>query len=348
MRVLFDFIHPAHINFYKHLVRELHDEGHEVVLVCLARGKIPHIMREEFPNLPCHVVGSYAKSKWGLYLRTGLFRALCLMVFVARHRPDASMTCAAFQTDFMARLFGFPSLGVYDDPSHVNFRLSRRLLYRFLLPECLGYSGRNVIPFKGLKEWAYLSPRRFVPRQEALRAYGLEPKQYIFIRDVDTASLNYRSQTINNVLRLYELGLSAEKVLLSLEDKARRTSYANWQILEEPVDDIHSLMFYSRMVISSGDSMAREGAQLGVSGVYCGNRAMEANDALENLGFLHHVTDPQTLLDAVRSGEWEVSEDEQVARRQQLLETWDDPCDMVRQNLYELVGQASPKPEGRR
>ena len=47
--------------------------------------------------------------------------------------------------------------------------------------------------------------------------------------------------------------------------------------MKEPVKDIHSLMYFSQVVISSGDSVAREGAMLGVPSIYAGIRDMPAN-----------------------------------------------------------------------
>jgi uncharacterized protein len=339
MRLLFDFLHPAHINFYKHLVRRLRDEGHEIVLVCLDRGKVPRIVRQEFPDFEVHLIGKYARSKIGLYFRTGLLRALHLAWFILRTRPDATLSVAGFQTDFMSCVLRHPSLGAYDDPDHVNFSLSRRFLDRFILPECLGYSGPNIVPMRGLKEWAYLSPKYFEPNEAAVVAIGLKPKDYIFIRDVDTVSLNYRSQVENNIKRLYDSGLSEENVVLSLENKSLRSDYPKWRILEEPVEDIHSLMHYARMLISSGDSMAREGAEMGVEAIYCGTRDMAANRALIDIGFLHHVTDTDEILRRLRGGEFDLTPQEQAARRQRLLDEWDDPNTLLYDSLMDLTGQ---------
>jgi len=337
MRILFDIIHPAHVNFYKHCVYRLREEGHDVFLVCLDRGSVPRIMAAEFPGFSVTPIGRYAKGKLGLYFRTGLLRTVSLAKHVARIKPDASLTVAAFQTDFLSRIFRFKSLSAYDDPGHWNFSLSKRFADRFVLPECLGVNGPNIVRFRGLKEWAYLSPAYFQPDIEALAPYGLAPKKYIFIRDVDIVSLNYRKQVVNNIELLYNQGLSEDNVILSLENKRLRANYAQWRILEEPVRDIHSLMYFSRLVISSGDSMAREAAELGVPAIYCGQRDMKANRALADLGYLLHLTEPRTILDRLNTGAFDQPEEEQAARRNRLLKEWDDPNEIVYKNLMELL-----------
>ena len=61
--------------------------------------------------------------------------------------------------------------------------------------------------------------------------------------------------------------------MLSLEDKSTKERYPeDWILLEEPVEGIHSLIYYSCALISSGDSMAREAALLGVPSYYLGIR----------------------------------------------------------------------------
>lgn len=92
------------------------------------------------------------------------------------------------------------------------------------------------------------------------------------------------------------------KVLLSLEDKTIVEHFpAHWIRLEEPVGDIHSLMFYAKLVVSSGDSMAREGAMLGVPSIYCGMRNMKANEMLMKRGILQHVKEKNPSLKSISS-----------------------------------------------
>lgn len=144
---------------------------------------------------------------------------------------------------------------------------------------------------------------------------------------------------MNNIAELYDLGLQEDRVVLSLENKTLTSRFEKWQILEEPVEDIHSLMYYSRAVVSDGDSMAREGAQLGVPAVYCGQRIMRANQALEQFGYLRHEPDPHQALAAIRElGDEDNAESAQQARREHLLAERADPTDVVLGVLGELVG----------
>ena len=140
-----------------------------------------------------------------------------------------------------------------------------------------------------LKEWAYLSPSYFEPNSDALNNYNIKSKNYIFIREVSTKTLNYVGQESNLLYRISDYLPKNIKVLLSLEDKSKINLYPkDWILLKEPVENIHSLIYFSKIVISSGDSMAREGSVMGVTSIYTGKREMAANKVLENYGVLFH------------------------------------------------------------
>jgi predicted glycosyltransferase len=97
-------------------------------------------------------------------------------------------------------------------------------------------------------------------------------------------------------------------------------------------------MYYSRIAISSGDSMAREGAMLGVPSIYCGPRKMKANQLLINLGFLSQTTDSGQILSLIKSKDTGLSDEEQTARRSHLFHHWDDPNQIVYEHLMDLAG----------
>ena len=338
MHFAVDIQHPVDVNFFRGAIERLRADGHEILLVVLRRGRLEEIVRHDYPELEAVSIGTHAASRLGIYLRTGLWRELELVRALRGRRLDGALGFPGFQTAIVGRLLGFKSVGAYDDPEHrPNFVLSKLWLDRFVLPAYLGHSGRNVVTYQGLKEWAYLCPHRFTPDPSVLEPYGLTPKEYVFVREVEPRSLNYLDQTEEMVRAVYAAGLAEDRVLLSLEDKRRRDLFPNWTILEEPVADIRSLIYHSRLVVSSGDSMVREGAQLGVPSIYCGKRQMKANDVMYDLGLMQQLLDPASIVEAARRPA--ASADEQQAIRARLDEQWRDPTDVVVDALYDLVGR---------
>ncbi len=344
LRIAVDMTHPCDINFFRAPIRRWQREGHDVRLLYLDRGRLRRLIEHEYPDVPAQQVGRHAASRLGLYLRTGLWREVELLAALRGGTTDVVVGFPGFQTAMVAKLLQLKSLGAYDDPEHrPNMVLSKLFCDVLVLPEYLGINGSNIETCRALKEWAYLAPRYFTPNPAVLGEHGLSPQGYIFLREVEPRSHNYREgghasggQSI--VEALYQAGLNRERVVLSLEDKRRRACFKGWQVLEEPVSDIHSLMYYSALVASNGDSMAREGAQLGVPSVYLGRRSMKANDALYAMGFMRQVTQPEDMLQFWR----ELSQRgpdpaRQAGARARLTAEWEDPVDVLCQALNALT-----------
>jgi len=77
------------------------------------------------------------------------------------------------------------------------------------------------------------------------------------------------------------------KVILSIEDKSLVDGLKDkCIILNEPVSNLYSLIYYSLFVISSGDTMAREASLLGNPCIYTGGRNMMANKKLIDIGVM--------------------------------------------------------------
>ena len=112
---------------------------------------------------------------------------------------------------------------------------------------------------------------------------------------MSVGTVNYTGQASGAILNVANLIPKDKKVLLSLEDKSKRDLYPkDWILLQEPLKDVHSLIYYSAGLASSGDSMAREAALLGIPAYYLGIRhSMPANLAASEVADLNNeVTMP--------------------------------------------------------
>ena len=140
---------------------------------------------------------------------------------------------------------------------------------------------------------------------------------------------NYIGQDQDIILSIADKIDSKYQIVLSLENKFNAKLYpTSWIILDEPVESIHSLMYYSKIVISSGDSMAREGALLGVPSIYCGIRLMKANKTMIEKGILFHV-DPENIQDSIIKISNNLNVPIQEEFRKELNDQWDDVTDII-------------------
>ncbi len=251
------------------------------------------VIDHDCPGLRLRVFGDYKynRGRISFIFRVVLPRIIKLYRYIKKERFDLVIT-ANYQANMAARFLGIPNVGFNDDPEKINLTILKRFGDRVYLPVFAeNWKRRNHVKvFHALKEWAYLSPRYFSPDESVLAEYGLQAKEYLFAREVSTKSLNYLRQQEGTILAASEGIPKDVPVVLSLEEKSLESRYpGHWHVLREPVRDIHSLMYYSRMVLSSGDSMAREGAMLGVPSIYCGIRDMAANGVLMEKNMLFKV-----------------------------------------------------------
>lgn len=330
MKILIDFVHLPNVNFFKNSVKLLTQQGHSIVITTQKRGRLPEIVKKEFPNHKVYVFGGHRGTFYSIIVESNIIRFFRMVRIIISQKPDVGISVVSFPLEIAMRLFGKPNYQFSDDPERKHdFIFHKLFATEVYFPPIIDFEGKFKT-FNALKEWAYLSPDYFTPNEIVLSEYGLRKKKYIFIREPSTGSLNYKFQDSGLVLRFAEKIPKEYDVLLSLENKATKDLYPkNWLLLQEPINDIHSLMYFSKYVISSGDSMAREGAMLGVPSIYCGGREMKANDILINKGLLYKIA-PNLVCDFILNNDNNLSKtSEQVSIRKVLNDEWDDVTKLI-------------------
>ncbi|MCB9297023.1 MAG: DUF354 domain-containing protein [Lewinellaceae bacterium] len=327
-KVLIDIYHLPQFNFFKNAILKFKPE--EVEVFCVNRGKLFPVVQHELPGYRVTCLGDYKHNNgmWSMVFKIIIPRIYSLFRLIGRNQYKFILT-AHYQANFIGRLKGIPNIAFNDDPRRFVWPFLKFSADEVYLPP-FGPKYQGVKVFNALKEWAYLSPAYFRPNPEALAPYGLEARKYIFIREVSTKTSNYLSQQEDIILSISRDFPKDWKVVLSLENKENKDRYpADWLILEEPVADIHSLMYFSQIVISSGDSMAREGAMLGVPSIYAGNRDMPANVILINKNMLMKLEPEEIVPNLKKIREGELAFQAQEAFRKQLYEEWDDVTKLI-------------------
>ncbi|UCS92965.1 DUF354 domain-containing protein [Echinicola marina] len=334
MKLLIDIKHPAQLNLFKALAKELKEEGSEVTICYLKRGKLPKIIQAEYPGFTPIPVGSSKGTKWSIIWHGNLKRTASFLSLINKNHYEICIAASSIPLAMACKLTSTPIIQFYDDPERgqVN-KINEILSDQLFFPPIVEANGK-VSTFNCLKEWSYLSPKRFKPNPKILLNQGLKPYEYVFIREVSNKSFNYYGQQAD-IVQAFSSDIHAEaQVILSLEDKSKIDDYPKtWKILEEPVEDIHSLIYYSKLVISSGDSMAREGAMLGVPSVYCGTRTMKANEILMDKGLLQHLPGETALPFINRTISNPFDQENQHIVREVLMADWCDMVDFMKEKI---------------
>ncbi len=327
MKVLFDIYHLPQVNLYKSSIRKL--DPNEVIITTVNRGKLVKVLQYEFPDNQIEVLGDYKYNK-GIF--TMLFKIIIPRFFklakIIKKDTVKLVLSSSYQSNVVARFKGIPNY-IFTDDFRVFHPVIKYVTTNIYMPSFIKPQ-KKIISFHALKEWAYLSPKIFKPDINALDEYNLLPKQYVFIREVSTESLNYLHQLKNIIAKVAPLIDNKIEVLFSLENKNEFELYpSHWKLLKEPIKDIHSLMYYSKCVISSGDSMAREGAMLGIRSMYLGERDMPANNMLIKEGFLEKsdIGSFKEKFNGIINDK--NLEGEQISYRNELNENWIDVTSLI-------------------
>lgn len=339
MRIIVDISHPAQINFFKPVIYRFKNEGADILITVLKRGKLPEIAKKELFDCNLKIIGGHRGSKWSIIFEGNILKFFQILWICLKFRPDAGLSTGSFILGAALKFIRKPNLQFDDDPERkIHVFLEKRTATLLFFPAFFPETNSKIGSYNALKEWAYLSPTNFIPDQHVLLAFGLKPKAYIFIREVDNRSFNYMKQSSSIISEIADRFSTNIQVVLSLENKKMEDFYpANWIILKEPVTDIHSLMYFSRIIISSGDSMAREGAMLGVDSIYCGSRSMQANDYMSLHGSFKQLDSdelPETIFNIFQKNDNFLSIQE--SRRADLQEKWCNVTEFI-YNKFQLI-----------
>lgn len=262
-------------------------------------------------------------------------RFLWLLYILKKNKVQFVVT-ANYQANLAAKFWGIPNIVFNDDPRKGVIQIASFAADITYVTKGISFSGATEL--NCLKEWSYLAPKYLHPNIHALSELHLKPFGYIMVREVSTKTTNYSHQKAGELISIKSN--PSYPVVISLEDKSTRNSVpADWIVLEEPVKDIHSLMFYSRGFVSSGDSMAREAAELGVPSYYAGSRDMEANKVLIDLGLMKHrsAQEAWTELNSLPNiTDVQNEESNRQAMREKLASDWDDVNDVIKNHLIKL------------
>ena len=336
--ILIDIKHPAQLNLFKNLSQKLQKDGWNVIVCFLDRGKLPKIIHKEYKGFDCIKIGSSKGTKWSIFWNGNVVRTKDFIKLIIQRKINICIAASSAPLALACKLTATPILQFYDDPERKRINKVNELLSTKLFFPPIAQNNSKIEIFNCLKEWSYLSPKYFRPNVRVLEKYDLKAYEYVFVREVSNKSFNYYDQMDAIVCSISKKLDKKTPFLLSLEDKTIKHKFpGNWKHLEEPVEDIHSLIYFSKLMVSSGDSMAREGAMLGVPSIYCGIRKMKANEMLIKMGILDHFPVEEAITPINDYILCQSDKNRQEKIRLDLLTTWDDMNEFMENQILKYI-----------
>ena len=338
MNIVIDFVHPADVNFYKNAINILMKRKVEINLIVRPRGKLISILQKELPYINFKIIGKHYSNIYGKIF--GLIKRDLGVIFYLNKIDFDVSTSLGFQICHASRILGKPSVVFEDDYEYkIPFYLAKFSATRHVMPECIPATGKNIYKYNGLKELAYLHPRYFKPNKKILEQYKLRPQEYVFIREIANTSLNYKGSSA----KLHEITEHLEEmgfqIVVSLENKSLIERFKkNCIILEEPVEDIYSLLKFAALTISSGDTMARESCLVGTPTIYTGGRDMYVNKELIRKECMFKVDDIEKVPITIKYIlENDLKRDVERIIEHAIMYEWDDTTEVIVENLVNSI-----------
>src|SRR5438105_1595790 len=96
MKILIDIKHPAQLNLFKGLAKELQDEGWQVTISYLKRGKLPRIIDKEYSEFTRRIgIGASNGTKWSILWEGNIKRTLDFFKLIFRNRYNITIAASS-------------------------------------------------------------------------------------------------------------------------------------------------------------------------------------------------------------------------------------------------------------
>ncbi len=269
MRVLFDIAHPAHVHFFKNIVRALEKRGHLTHTV--ARKKDVTTALLDKLGIDYDVTGESGKKSRLGQARELIERDYALARIAHRFRADMIVTRnpAGAQA---GRLLGIRSVFDTDDgkAAGVHFWAASPFASVITTPDCIGENyGRRHVQYAGYKQTAYLHPNNFKPDARVLVELGVAPGQRLFmLRFVDMVASHDNAEgglppavLAQIVERLQQHGKVVATHESKLPDALRELKFPL------AADKLHDVLAFCDLLVGDSQTMAAEAAVLGTPSI---------------------------------------------------------------------------------
>lgn len=324
MRVLVDIGHPAHVHFYKHVIWRLQEHGHEVLIS--ARDKDVTLALLNHYGFPYRTLSMAGHGFWGLS-REFLRREWMLLRLMREFDPDVVTEIGGLFIAPICKLLGKPSIAFTDTETVL---MDKYLTYPFAsiicTPNCFKHDlGARHVRYAGYHELAYLHPNYFQPDPTVLNELGVsEDEPFIVLRFVawkashdigrHGLSIAAKRQVVQTLSRYGQVFITSETPLSEEFEPYR---------INLPPHRMHDLLYYARLFVGEGATMATEAGILGTPAVYWSSLAPYLGNFVELMERYELVYSYYNQIEALRQAVFLLEQSDAKAkwgrRREKLL-----------------------------
>ncbi|KXS41629.1 MAG: hypothetical protein AWU59_2007 [Methanolobus sp. T82-4] len=299
MKILLDIGHPKDVNVFKDVINELEHRNHQVKVFARAKENTQRMLNDlGIDYYLCPYYTNILGKAFGIPIND-----IRLFNFARKFKPDIFVSPGSPYSAHVSRILRRPHVA-FPDTEIAGFVM--KLAFPFTDKIYTSNSfylnlGSKQSRFEGYYELAYLHPSYFTPDRNVLDKYDLE-EGYIVLRlsalashhDIGAKGFSFESEDdLKKLILLFE---KYGKVIIFSETN-------DWPLIEEhkiDIDpaDLHHILYFSKLYIGEGATMASESAILGVPSIYVSNTRRGYLDELEKrYGLCYTIEDKNNAIE---------------------------------------------------
>ncbi len=269
MKILIDIGHPAHVHYYKNLIRLMEQRGHTFLIIARDRECIQDLLKSE--KIKYINRGKGANTLIGKLLYA-IKADLLLLYFALHFKPDLFLSHGSHYCAHAAFLLKKICICTGDsDHIKVNAKILIPYITALLTPNSyhLDYGDKHIF-YRSYTELLYLHPNYFSSDNGILSKLSIfENEIYFVVRFIswnafhDSGEEGFSPTTkLKIIQKLSQYG----KIIISSEGILPQ-DLKKYQI-NFPANELHNLLAHASLVISEGATTASEAAVLGTPAIY--------------------------------------------------------------------------------
>lgn len=298
MKILLDIGHPKDINLFRNVVPILRTRGHDIKIFARLKENSRQLLDDlnvEYNS--CKHYKSMIGKCFGLFAND-----LLLYNKAKKYKPDVFVSPGSPYSAHVSKLLGKPHIAFSDtEIAGLVTKLTLPFTEKIFTSTSFYLDlGPKHEKFKGYYELAYLNPKYFTPDEEVIHKYGLDTN-YIVMRlstlsshhDINAKGFGFNSE-IETESYIEEFENHGN--VLIFKENTPYSIYRKNKIYINPTD-FHSILYFARLFIGDGASMASEAAVLGVPSIYVSNtRRGYLNELETKYDLVYTIEDRKTAL----------------------------------------------------
>ncbi len=311
------------MHYFRHLVADLQKKGHAVLFTARRKEVIVDLL--EHYCLPYKIIGNSNKGLFSKIL--GLLGATVRLLFTSlRFKPDMLMN-ASPSSAFVAWLLRKPHISLED-----TFNMEQvRLYLPFTTVVLTGDHpdrplGKKEIEYPGYQKLLYLHPQRYQPDQGVFQSLGLEfGEAYVVLRFIAWSAshdVGHKGLSLANKIELVESLQQYAHIFISAE--AGLEPELQKYRLKIPPHKMHDALYFARLYVGEGATMAAESAILGTPSIFIHNTKLGYISDLVSHALVHQFSESDAdqrlaIQKAIEIAKDDSTKEKAAAQREKML-----------------------------